>query len=190
MWASSIFGAIKDQLRLNFQMWMSSASRDLESRSVFETILTNIANFLKSKAVAEADKEMVSTILEGWHLFVAIRKKSKIRTVAGIGLNRGIVFFYSNMCQLSLFSPKQPSKKCLFHLIISRDASPRKTLFWTLYYFIMKCPWEGKEEISLAPRVNWTHDLTSCCSFASEACALPLCYNCCPRHRFLKQRSW
>ncbi len=46
-------------------MWMSSASRDLESRTIFETILKKVEDFLKSKSVSDADKEMVAAALEG-----------------------------------------------------------------------------------------------------------------------------
>lgn len=55
--------------KLTLQMWMNSASRDTESKNVFETILKNLEHFLKDKNVAEAEKEMACSVLEGHNFY-------------------------------------------------------------------------------------------------------------------------
>ena len=62
----------------SFQMWMTSATRDIESKNAFETILKNVATFLKDASLNDATKEIVCSALEGivnLHTHVKIKYK-------------------------------------------------------------------------------------------------------------------
>jgi hypothetical protein len=59
-------------------MWMTSATRDIESKNAFETILKNVATFLKDASLNDATKEIVCSALEGivnLHTHVKIKYK-------------------------------------------------------------------------------------------------------------------
>ena len=59
---------------LNFQIWMNSATRDIESRDTFEMILKHISDFLKDSSFQDAAKEIVCSVLEGMVVDIVVNR--------------------------------------------------------------------------------------------------------------------
>jgi hypothetical protein len=55
----------KSPLTFSVQMWLSSASRDVESKNVLAAIFADLATFLRDGSIDDKDKQGAAAALEG-----------------------------------------------------------------------------------------------------------------------------